>query len=179
MRTNRITLAALVLFVTGVAGFAAGNALSQDAPASYLGQEHEWLATLAGDYTAKVGGTLGESDGVSRIETKLGGLWSFRRFESSLMGSPYEGLEILGFDPEQGTFVSVWADSLTPKLMTMEGTYDAATKTLTMRGLSVGMDGEQAEMVNTTTFRADGMTFTMNIAGMTAPLMTIDSTRKR
>jgi hypothetical protein len=179
MKTNRTILGALALLATGVAGFAAGRAVPQASFAPPLGEEHRWLASLAGEYTTRMGGMLGESDGTSRIETSLGGLWSVRHFEGELMGQPFDGMEVLGFDPLKEKFVSVWVDSVTPLLMTMEGTYDADTRTLTMRGLSRGMDGEEAEMVNTTVVRDGGMTWTMNIEGVPDPMMTIDFTRKR
>jgi hypothetical protein len=170
-------LGALALFATGVAGFAAGKSTSQEAFAVQPGEEHRWLASLAGEYTAKVGGMMGESEGTNRIESALGGLWNVTHFESSMMGQPFTGIEILGFDPVKERFVSVWVDSMNPILTAMEGAYDADTKTLTMRGLSVGMDGEEGEMVNTTTFGDGGMNYTMTIEG--TPLMTIDYTRKR
>ena len=179
MLANKMILGALALLVTGVAGFAAGKAASQDAPMGHLGKEHQWLASFAGEYTVKMDGMLGESDGTSRIKAALGGLWSIRHFESTVMNQPYTGIEILGFDPLKEKFVSVWADSMTPLLMTMEGAYDAETKTLTMRGLSTGMDGEQAEMVNTTEFNDSGMVFTMNIEGEPAPTIVVNYTRKK
>lgn len=176
MQKNRTILSALALIATGVAGFAAGKSAPQDMHAVEPGKEHKWLATLAGEYSAKVGGMMGESDGTNSIENVLGGFWNVTRFESKMMGEPFEGLEILGFDPEKGKFVSVWVDSTTPKIAALEGTYDADTKTLTMRGPSIGMDGGAAEMMNTTVFSDRGMAFTMHIEG--APLMTIDYTRK-
>ncbi len=174
MQANKIIIGTLVLFATGVAGFAAGKTSQVATPP---GAEHELLARLAGEYTAKVGGMLGETDGAARIETVLGGLWSIRHFESTMMGQPYTGMDIVGFDPLKQKYVSVWTDSVTPLLMPMEGTYDADTKTLTMRGISRGMDGEEAEMVTTTEFRDRGMFFRMKIAD--APFMTIDYTAKK
>lgn len=176
MQSNKVMLGVLALIVTGVAGFAAGKSASQEAPVTQAGNEHEWLASLAGEYNAKVGGMMGESDGTSHVQSSLGGLWNIARFEGTIMGQPFSGIEILGFDPLKKKYVSVWVDSMTPLLVTTEGAYDADTKTLTMRGISRGMDGEEAEMVNTTEFRDDGMLFTMSIAG--APLMTIDYSRK-
>ncbi|MEM7168404.1 MAG: DUF1579 family protein [Planctomycetota bacterium] len=179
MHANKVILGALALLVTAAAGFAAGTANSQEAAKSPLSAEHKWLASLAGDYTVKVSGMMGESDGTHRIESKLGGLWSVSHFESKMMGQPFQGLEVMGFDPLKKKFVSIWVDSMNPLMTTLEGTYDADTKTLTMRGLSRGMDGEKAEMVNTTKFRDGGMVFSMNIEGTPGPLMTIDYNQKK
>lgn len=176
MKTSRIILGAIALLVVGVAGFAAGKTASSSAQLAELTKEHEWLQTLDGDYTAKMSGVLGESDATSKIES-LGGLWSIRHFETSVMNQPFVGIEILGFDPLKKKFVSIWADSMTPLLMSMEGTYDAGTKTLTLSGLSRGMDGEVGEMVTTTEYSDDGMLFTMKVEGQ--PITTVDYKRKK
>lgn len=180
MRTNTLILVAIALLVAGAVGFAAGTTVSQDgAKSPAAGKEHAWLAAQSGEYTAKVSGALGESRATNRIETVLGGLWSLRRFEGTMMGQPFEGLEILGFDPEKGKYVSVWVDSMTPKVMMTEGVYDADTKTLKMRGPSTGMDGQVAEMINTIVYDDTGMTFSMHMEGMPEAMMTIDYDRKK
>ena len=178
MQVNRTILGALALLGTGVAGFAAGTATTQDAPIAQAGKQHEWLATHAGTYSAKVGGMMGESEGTNKIESALGGLWNVSHFESSMMGQPFQGMEILGYDPMKEKFVSVWVDSMSTRLSVMEGTYDAEKKALTMRGPTIGMDGQEATMVNVTTYRDGGMTFAMSMEGDAAPVMTIDYEKK-
>jgi len=179
MQADKIILGALALLATGFLGFTAGKSAAQDASPALV-EEHRLLDAFSGDYTAEVGGMLGESEGTSRVEsTSLGGIWSVQHFESSLMGQPYTGLEIVGYDPLKQKYVSVWVDSLTPLLLVMEGDYDADSKTLTMKGQSRGMDGEVAEMVNTLKLGEHGKErWEMNIEGMAAPMMTIDYTRK-
>jgi hypothetical protein len=179
MQTNRILLGALALLATGIASFAAGKSTSQGMPTAQPGKEHKWLASLAGEYTAKVGGMLGESEGTNRIESVLGGLWTVTHFETTIMNQPFKGIEIIGFDPLKKKFVSVWVDSMSTTLATMEGTYDAETKTLTMKGQSFDMEGNEAEMVNTTKYGDNGMVFAMNMEGVPVPTMTIDYARKK
>jgi len=182
MQSGRIVLGALALLVTTAAGFAAGKSIPQDAPMAQAGKEHKWLASHAGDYTAKMSGMMGESEGTNKIESVLGGLWNVTHLESSMMGQPFQGIEILGYDPQKKMFVSVWVDSMSTTLSTMEGTYDAETKKLTMKGESVGQDGEVGEMVNVTEYKGDAMAFTMSMKGPDGglmPLMTIDYARKK
>jgi len=175
-----MTLGALALLATGVAGFAAGKTTSQDPQFNVEPSEHhKMLASLAGEYTGKVSGMMGESEASQQIESTVGGLWTVSRSEFTMMGQPVHGIEILGYDTLQEKFVAVWIDSMSTMLLIMEGTYDEDTKTLTMKGVSTGMDGEKAEMTNTTQYKDDGMTFTMNIEGMPAPLMTIEYERKK
>jgi len=182
MQSGRIVLGALALLATGVAGFAAGKSFPQDAPMAQAGKEHKWLATHAGEWNAKVGGMMGESEGTNKVESVLGGLWNVSHFESEMMGQPFQGMEILGYDPQKGKFVSAWVDSMATTLAVMEGTYDAETRKLTMKGQSVGMDGQPAEVVNVTEYKDDAMAFTMNMAGPDGglmPVMTIEYSRKK
>ena len=141
-------------------------------------EEHEWLASHAGTYTAKMNAPFGESHGTSKIQSALGGLWNVTHFESNIMGQPFKGIEIMGYDPEKKKFVSVWVDSMKTKISTMEGTYDADAKTLTMKGKSTGMDGAEATMINTTEFGAKSMLFTMSIEGQPGSMMTIEYARE-
>lgn len=178
MQTNTIIPGACALFVASVAGFAAGMTLSHTTKqVTQPEKQHAWLAQMAGEYKTKVSGMMGESEGTSRTESAMGGFWNVTHFHGTMMNQPFEGMEILGFDPEKDKFVSVWVDSMTPKITALEGTYDIDSKTLTMRGESTGMDGETAEMVNTTVFNDGGMVFTMEIEGSPAPVMTIEYTR--
>lgn len=176
MNANRILVGALALCTTGLAGFAAGTRSHQEFVVEPT-EQHAWLASLAGEYTAELGGIMGESEGASRIESKLGGLWNVTHFEGTMMGAPIQGIEILGYDPLEETFVSVWVDSMSTSLMVTEGSYDPETKTLTMRGESRGMDGEVAQAINTTRYTDDGMTFEMAFEGQPGPAITIEYTR--
>ncbi len=177
MQANKMRFGALALIATGVAGFAAGKSAAQDYPTAEPGKQHKWLASLAGDYSAKVAGVMGESDGTNKIESQLGGFWNVTHFESKMMGQPFSGIELLGYDPLKEKYVAVWVDSMTPLLTVLEGTYDADTQTLTMRGDSTGLDGMRAEMVNTTKFEDGDMAFSMSVDG--AEMMTVDYKRKK
>ena len=47
---------------------------------------------------------------------------------------PFEGMQLMGYDNIKKKHVSVWIDSMSTGITQMEGTYDEATKTLTMTG---------------------------------------------
>jgi hypothetical protein len=180
MLAKKILLGTFALLLTGAVGFAAARSVYQE-PVEPT-KEHEWLKNHVGKWNAKVGGMMGESEGACTIESGPGGLWNVSHFESTMMGQPFTGMEILGYDSLKGKFVSVWVDSMSHTLSVMEGTYDAATKKLVMKGESLGMDGEVAEMTNTTEYGDDKMAFTMGMEGPdggVVPTMTIDYSRKK
>ncbi len=180
MKTNHIFLAVLALVATGIAGFAVGKTTTQEAiPLVEPTKEHKWLASHAGEYAATMSGMMGTSPGTCKIENLLGGLWNVTHFETKMMGQPFNGMEILGYNPLEGKFVSVWVDSMSTMLMTMKGSFDEKTNTLTMSGMSYGMDGGQAQMTNTTTYHDKGMSYKMMMEGQDTPAITIEYVKKK
>ena len=91
--------------------------------------------------------------------------------------------ELLGCDPAKKTFSSTWIDSNSAVSVALEGKYDEAKKTRTMRGKSVGMDGQPAEVLQVWQYAdADHMSFEMkgkNPDGTEMSYMTIHYTRRK
>lgn len=113
---------------------------AQEAPKP--GPEHAHLKKLEGtwDTTMKMGGQ--ESKGTATYKMDLGGLWLLSRFEGSVGGMKFTGHGADSYDPAKKKYIGLWIDSMSPSIMTMEGTRDPATKTMTMVGEGPGMDGK-------------------------------------
>lgn len=112
------------------------------------GAEHQRLMANVGTWDAVVEmmdeqGKPQTEKGVSEI-TAIGGFWMVDDFKSSMGGAPFHGHGTTGYDPAKGKYVGTWVDSWSTSIMTVEGTYDAAKKTLTMSGMGQGMDGKPA-----------------------------------
>ncbi len=75
-----------------------------------------------------------ESKGVSTSKLEFGGFWLISRDEFQVMGAPFVGQGTMGYDPMKKKYVMSWVDSMTPHFTNAEGTYDAATKTMTLIG---------------------------------------------
>lgn len=72
----------------------------------------------------------------------VGSLWTSARFECDMMGMPFIGIGILGYDQEKEKYVGTWVDSMRGTITLMEGT-EAEDGTLTMRWEAVNpMTGE-------------------------------------
>ncbi len=67
-------------------------------------------------------------------KTVLGGRYQESIHRSTMMGQPFEGHETLGYDNGRKVFVSSWVDNFGTGMMYMEGPYDSATKTITLKG---------------------------------------------
>jgi len=102
--------------------------------------EHELLKGEVGTWDAKMklftapGEEPTVTDATETIELGPGGLWILSKFESELMGMPFAGRGVTGYDPVKKKYVGTWIDSMSPNLMTIEGEYDPATKTTTSFG---------------------------------------------
>jgi hypothetical protein len=75
-----------------------------------------------------------ESTATSDAEVEMGGRWLEEEFTGTMWGQPFQGENLLGYDNFREEYVSVWRDNLSTGTMITRGTYDPATKTLTMTG---------------------------------------------
>ncbi len=106
------------------------------------GPQFDVLKSMEGtwDATVKTGGQ--ESHGTMVFKMGLGGLWLTSSFNGDFGGQKFEGRGMDSYDANKKKYVSVWTDSMSTSPMVTEGTYDPATKKLTMEGTMPGMDGK-------------------------------------
>lgn len=99
--------------------------------------EHERLKADVGTWDAKMklypasGEEPTVTDATETIELGPGGLWILSKFECEMMGMPFVGHGVNGYDPVKKKYVGTWVDSMNPYMMIVEGEYDPATKTTT------------------------------------------------
>jgi hypothetical protein len=126
---------ASTLAVCLVAIIGATHAHAQEPPAP--GPEHQILSTEAGTWDAAVemaapDGTTIKSTGVQEDTLGCGGRCLVTSFKAELMpGMQFEGRGVMTWDSAKKKYVSAWSDSMSPGMGVSEGTYDAATKTMT------------------------------------------------
>ena len=62
-----------------------------------------------------------------------------------MMGMPFQGHSIMGYDNAKKMFVSTWVDNMGSGIIYLTGTYDEATKTLNLKGKQTNpMNGKDA-----------------------------------
>jgi hypothetical protein len=104
---------------------------------STTGAEHAALAKDAGEWDVQESmwmapGTPPQtSSGHATIAPTLDGKWFRQDYRGEMMGKPFTGLGLNGFDTIQKKYVSVWIDSFSTGLMTMTGTSEDGGKTIT------------------------------------------------
>lgn len=104
------------------------------------GQEHEALASEAGDWTEEI--TIWTHAGAEpttsvvnvKIEMILGGRYQQSVHTGEVMGMPFEGIGITAFDNASKKYYSSWIDNMGTGLMFSAGTVDPKTKSIVFLG---------------------------------------------
>ena len=94
------------------------------------GEPHRKLAAMAGSYTVKIrswhepGAPAMEETGKATRSMALDGRVLVEQFEGTMMGSPFTGHGMSGYDNVTGKYWSTWNDSMSTGLMVSDGTCD-------------------------------------------------------
>jgi len=107
------------------------------------GEEHKLMASWSGTWTGEV--TMWESadapptKNVSTAVNKmiLGGRYQQSTFKGRYNKMPFEGMSTLAFDNAKKVFISTWIDNFGTGIMITEGPWDAASKSITLKGRMV------------------------------------------
>jgi uncharacterized protein DUF1579 len=103
------------------------------------GAPHQAMAGTVGSYDAKVkswqaaGQPPMESTATATRSMALDGRVLVEEFKGSMMGTPFTGHGMQGYDNVSGKYWSTWNDSMSTGIMMSEGTCDAQ-KTCTFKG---------------------------------------------
>jgi hypothetical protein len=104
------------------------------------GAEHQMLKGLAGKWkvTTKAWHSEGskpeETTGTSTFKSILGGRFVQQDFKGKMMGQPYEGTGMMGYNNVTKKFESTWYDSMSTATMFMDGTMDSGSKIIAQSG---------------------------------------------
>ncbi|HEU4684570.1 MAG TPA: DUF1579 domain-containing protein [Nitrospira sp.] len=104
------------------------------------GAPHQLLAGLAGSWTTATkewmepGKPPTESTGTAEMKMLLDGRFLYQQYNSQMMGQPFGGIGINGYDNLTKKYVTVWIDTMGTGMFFMEGTASSDGKTITLRG---------------------------------------------
>jgi hypothetical protein len=141
------------------------------------GAEHEKLVATAGAYTTATrwwpapGAPPEDATGSAERSTILGGRYVVEKYSGTMMGMPFEGMGITGYDNVEQKYVTIWVDNMSTGIFRMLGEADdngnlvftgeykdpVSGETKTMRSVSSpAAGGEKFEMYEVA---ADGSEF--------------------
>ncbi len=104
------------------------------------GPNHKRLEGLIGKWTHSVKfwmspeGKPQESKGTNENRWILGGRFVQADHKGTVMGKPFEGVGISGYDNVRGEYTSLWLDNMNTGTMMATGQYDAATGSIVEQG---------------------------------------------
>lgn len=111
------------------------------------GEEHRQLAHLAGSWTTKTREWMEPDkppmETTGSVETKilLDGRFLQQDMTGQMMGQPFSGVEIIGYDNLLKRYVTAWMSTMSTGIFMMEGTASADGKTITLQGQHPEPDG--------------------------------------
>jgi hypothetical protein len=104
------------------------------------GEPHKQFASLAGSWMTTTkewmepGKPPTESTGTAEMKTLLDGRFLYQEYNSQMMGQPFSGIGIDGYDNLTKKYVTAWIDSMGTGIFFMDGTASADGKTITLKG---------------------------------------------
>lgn len=107
------------------------------------GPQHAMMAKWDGTWNAEVtmwmepGKPEVKSTATSVNKMMYNGLYQQSTTSGNMMGMPFTGTSTLGYDNFKKVFVNTWIDNMGSGIMYMEGPWDEATKTITLKGTGV------------------------------------------
>jgi Protein of unknown function (DUF1579) len=106
------------------------------------GAPHALLARLAGSWetTTKTwmepGTPPGVTKGTAEFSMILGGRFLQQQATGEMMGMPFTGMGLTGYDNFRKEYTMLWVDDSGTAMYSAEGTADASGKTITFKGTS-------------------------------------------
>lgn len=111
------------------------------------GEHHAHLAKFAGDWDVKSkmwmeeGAPPMESTAVVTAKMEMGGRFLYIHYTGDMMGQPFRGVSIMGYNNNSKQYESVWVDNMSISMWFSTGFCSADGKTYTMSGTFTEPDG--------------------------------------
>lgn len=104
------------------------------------GPMHEMMVKTVGDwnvitkYWMDPAGEPMETKGQATVEMILGGRYMKSTHTGTMMGMPFEGINLQGYDNATGEFTAIWIDNMGTGISVSKGKYDEATHSINFKG---------------------------------------------
>lgn len=101
------------------------------------GAPHQRLAKWTGTWTTRTRASMGpdeppmETTGTCVQKMLFDGRYLQQEYTGEMMGNPFSGINLIGYDNHAGKYVSTWFDSMSTGLNCFEGSASADGKSIT------------------------------------------------
>lgn len=127
------------------------------------GEMQKMLSKGVGTWTMKTswwmapGAEAMVSEATAVSEMILGGRYLQSKVSGSMMGMPFDGISIEGYDNAAKLFVNSWIDNMGTGMMFMTGKWDETAKQINYSGKMVDpLSGNWVDVRQVVTYNADG-----------------------
>jgi Protein of unknown function (DUF1579) len=107
------------------------------------GDLHKMMAKSVGDWTGAItmwsapGAQPMSMTGESHNEMILGGRYLQGKSKGNMMGMPFEGISVTGYDNAKKVFVNSWIDNMGTGMIFLEGQWDSKSNSIEFKGMMV------------------------------------------
>ena len=123
---------------------------------------HEMLKKGNGTWSADISYWMApdapptKSTGTAKNKMIMGGRYQQSDHTGNMMGMPFEGMSVTGYDNTKKKFESTWIDNMGTGISKMEGEYDPSTKMINFKGIMVDpITGKEKDIRETFQFIDD------------------------
>ncbi len=124
------------------------------------GEAHKQLKKIVGTWDTVTSVWMGgpgappmTSQGTSTFKSVLGGNWIMEEHAGSMMGMPYNGVGMMGYDNYKNLYVGTWFSNMGTEMLQMAGARHPETGVMTMYGTmdepQLGVHGRTVKYVTT------------------------------
>lgn len=116
------------------------------------GPAHKMLAEMVGEWEGEISMWMDPSQppqitrGTTKFESIMDGRYIVGHYSSVMMGMPFSGMDITGYDNALKVYQNVWIDNMGTGMMITEGTFDEKTMTLIYKGKMVAPTGAKVDV---------------------------------
>lgn len=99
---------------------------AQEADFPPPGPEHDRLKKMAGEWDTVTKSPMqsGETKGHQTAKMDVGGYFLFTDYKGEMMGKPFHGRGVTGYDSFQKKYVGAWVDSMSPAIYHIEAGFN-------------------------------------------------------
>src|SRR3954471_7411054 len=108
--------------------------------ASQPGEHHAHMKQMAGTFDVEMEMAMAPAappqtaKGVQKSQMMLDGRYLHGDYTGDMMGMPFHGMSLMGYDNQKKKYFEAWVDSMSTGLLVFDGTCDASGKVFTFTG---------------------------------------------
>lgn len=164
--------------VLGIILFISATSLAQDENQDAMmkawqesmtpGPQHALLAEMVGEWDGEITMWMDPEtppqtyQATAKYESIFDGRYIVGHYNGMMMGMPFNGMDVTGYDNIKKVFFTSWIDNMGTGVLNVEGSYDDKTKTYIYSGETVDVFGNKMTVKNVITIQdKDHNTFEM------------------